>query len=233
MEYGTNAIGGEADITVHTSGHARELFAQRQTAVHETADYYGIDKHSAVIIGGAALALHGIDSWVPDVVKDIPFDVDAILIQQQGSWRHALRNAVQPSIGVHRDKQAPLHLTMIRGRRAVELAYCGFGETYDTFVANRVMIGGLATPSLDKLVASKAGVGRLKDVVGLIKAHAVAMADGHPVVNTDYWNDTLSALLLQVRSEGEGPRARKYPGWLKHLIATDFDHPSYRTIAPQ
>jgi hypothetical protein len=225
-----------------TTAEARTQFDQRLDAILKTADHYNINQDNAVIIGGAALTLHGLDTYVPELSNGEPFDVDAIIVQaaryRQG-WRPAVREYFLPRIPT--DRKGPLPLTRIKGTASDEFArlLLGYKGGYDEMMEDRVIVHGLATPSRDTLVfgkylAGRDGVrreGRIKDHAGLIKAHVVAEATGHEVVNDPYWR---RAIELTVGSVVEAPSERiareQWPEWLTELAQNNFDHPAFKGL---
>ena len=100
----------------------------------------------------------------------------------------------------------------------------------DALVHAKVAAGNVATPPLDKLVGEKLAAGRVKDYAGLVKAHAVADAQGHPVLAAPYWKPIVGEAMRRLKRGQSDSGVHRYPDWLGEMVKSDFDHPAYHKI---
>jgi len=200
----------------------RDDFAVRQLQITETAQFYGLNATNSLLLGGTALARYGLNTYLSDLPGNTPFDVDAILLvppEQRLGLSARLRDLrFEPIIELRR-REAPLHLTLFRGTAAQKIAtrYLGYAS-YEAMVADRVVLGDLATIPLDKLLTAKLSSSSLKDAAGVIKAYAIVRAEGRdaaygPVLRTHAEN-ALSILTARKMAR----QVAAYTGWLQDLL---------------
>jgi hypothetical protein len=132
------------------SPEERTDFIERQGTVLKTAEHYGVGATNALLIGGGALALYGVDTHVPDVWTD--FDLDVINVGPEhnaGRLGMVARRRWRPPVGSYgEDPDAPLDLTRVGGDAAVMFARKFFKyPNYDSMMRDRVILpaSGLAT----------------------------------------------------------------------------------------
>lgn len=213
-----------------TSPGSLRAFEKRRNAVFETAARYQIDESNAVVIGGAALALHGIDSHVK-LPWELRFDLDVITLEEQEiapgiQWIPFNAISMQHEV----DPEAPLKLTAIKRDIAPLFASRMGYRGYRAMLADRVVIDGLATVPISGLVRSKMSIGSMKHHASLIKAHAVAMATECAVVGEPYWEAAvIDSMNFCSRIARWGPPTN-LPRWLGELTTQDFNHPAFAKL---
>jgi hypothetical protein len=229
--------GQKMSVDQFLSAEERVNFAARQAAVLETAEHHGVSSEDTLLIGGGALALHGIDTYVPNPLAK--FDLEGIVIEQDSGRRAGVlarwRKQLPPNGSYSEDPEAPLSMTRVGGRAAVNFARDYFKyPSYDSMVHDRVVLpSGLATLPVGRLVYGKVrGIenGRAKDEAGIIKAHVIAEATGHKeLINDPFWLSTI-AYVMKRATEQPAPSEGERPGWMKDLIRTGFDHPAFTSV---
>src|SRR5688572_10932236 len=99
---------------------------QRQLTVLEAANYYGLTPQNAIVVGGSALALHDLDTYIlARTRQDIGFDIDVVLVQKEKlvrGWRQVLRKPFIDEVAIRHPAGAPLPITLMRGKAAAQFA---------------------------------------------------------------------------------------------------------------
>ncbi len=209
-----------------------QAFLQRRADVVETAQYYEIDtRQHAIIIGGAGLALYGIDTYVPELSSN--FDVDLILKQperERKGMRAALRRAYGNQVSSEKSEHAPLEATVITGALSEGYSRIHGFEDYDDMVAHVQLIDGLPTLPYDCLMLPKAKRDFMKDRAGILKAHLTSVALGLSVVEYDLWWDFVDEAVQRFRDNipaKDETSKRAYPTWIAQARTSDFSHPAF------
>ncbi len=219
------------------SPEERENFMQRQLRVLEAADYYGLTPENAIVVGGGALALHNLDTYIPPLQgQDIGFDIDIILIQEEKlvrGWRQRIRKPFIDEVVIKQPKEAPLPITLMRGRAAAQFATeVALYDSYQGMISDRREWGGIAMPSVGHLIASKNNGGRFKDRAGLIKAHLVAYGTDHRVTIHKPWEEFITIQIEKIVEQARKRPDPSTPAWLDELLQNNFDHPAFDGIRP-
>lgn len=209
-------------------------FEARVAAVHETADYYGINAQNAIVIGSAALALHGIDAHVHDrFIFGSAFDLD-VLLSRDCPADDPLRDLSRESVEIYKNERAPLELTLIGGQAAEDFPVLALGyPDVDTMMADRVQIGDLTTLSVRGLIRAKENRGDIKDRAGIIQAHLRATVTRHEVVDDHVWQEVIHATVDKLTAQNSedktghfSPEIEQFP-WLAELLKRNFVHPAF------
>lgn len=236
-----------------TSQQATAEFNARYRAVVDTAaalELQGKEGETpALLFGGAALTLQGIDAHLPN---GHGFDVDAVVCgamfnrighSESGFTGGVARMSADGYLGiVLPSRTVPLKADLLTGSRTgfrnfiSEVPYTG----EENGAAIHMPVGVLAVNA--SLIASTKvlhGLARVKDLAGLVKAQVVADYAQHPVLEDDLWqlsvagamdrlatNDLAVPFIRRVTKRGPA-----YPAWLTELIAADFNHPAFADIA--
>jgi hypothetical protein len=236
-----------------TSPQAREEFYGRQQAVVQTVGLLGLhgadhSENPALIFGGAADVLQGIDSYIP---SDSPFDIDAIVprnmfqrLAQNPGFTGGIRRIDYTSTGgiINPSATIPLPLTIIGGSEGAEFSpFIGNTPYYGrpTEDALETSLGVLVVPA-NVIAATKVAhrLPRVKDLAGIIKAQVVGNHTRHPIVDDALWRLAVAIAMKRVITwDVETPPARKYtlrgpkyPTWLTVLMKRDFEHPAFAAI---
>lgn len=210
----------------------RDDFLERQAAVHETADILGLQPDSAVLFGGAAMALHGLDTHTGQEVLHGAFDIEAYVTRTQltgfpvgplavtvngGTWR----------VQIGTEAGIPLAFTGFTGCKFGDRGY----DDYEGARADSIVVGELSTLTVDTLAAMKLAAGRPKDKAGLIQAHLIGSHEGNPLIDVPSWQTVVAAAVERVREDcrppGAGAMLEQYPEWLTTLSRSDFSHPAF------
>lgn len=213
-------------------------FESRLTAVHETATFFGLNAQNAIIIGGGALTLHGIDAYVRDRhMFDEAFDLDVLLAPDCPST-DSLHILARASIGTYSHPNAPLELTLLSRHTAKRFptSTLGYSST-KAMMDDRVEIDGLTTISVDGLIRSKEKRGEIKDHAGIIKAHLRATATGHEICNNPAWQQAIHRIMVKLAVQHQpdtttgrfSEEVEQFP-WLAELLTKNFEHPAFADL---
>ncbi len=210
---------------------------QRQLRVLEAADYYGLTPENAIVVGSGALALRNLGTYIPPLPgQDIGFDIDIILVQKENlvrGWRQILRKPFIDEVVIRQPTDAPLPITLMRGRAAAQFATeIALYHSYQEMIDDRREVHGIAMPSIGHLIASKNSGGRFKDRAGLIKAHLVAYGTDHPVTVHKPWEEFIAIQVEKVVEQASTRPDPNTPAWLNELIQNKFEHPAFDGIRP-
>lgn len=218
------------------SPEAIASLTQRQADIRATAEHYGLTTRTAVVIGGAALALQGLDSYVQlDPDYDSPFDVDVVRIPSRyRAIFGTLQASTEDTEAVAYDAtEQTLPFSVIAGSlMAKHFAVTLLGyKNYKEFLRDRVFIGDLAMLPTVRVAMIKSRSSRPKDRAGLIKAHAFAAGTEHPITADPVWRASVANSMLFLRRDH-----REFPGifghlaWLDELVEHDFDHAAFSDL---
>jgi hypothetical protein len=238
-------------IEEFTSPQALEQYGARCDAIAETIDVLGLQgqheaEYPALAIGGAALAMQGVDAHVYDGKM---FDLDVIVsnptffrLHQEkrftggiGRFGKGAHGVIMPS------KQVPLKVDVLSSDEPTD---------FDMFMANTPYTGqpnnlvhpisGVHVLDGTMIIAQKArlSVARVKDLASVVKSGIFAEQTGNPIANKELWKVSVAlAIERVVQCDVEIPlwrrvlrRGPKYPSWLKELVDIDFKHPVFDTI---
>jgi hypothetical protein len=199
------------------SSEARKEFAQRRADVFTSADYYGILHKPIAAIGTGALAAFDLDGHAALPDED-PFDLDAVDFGGNSTIR-----------GKHFSDDAPLPLTMLASRTLVAITPM-YGSAEDVCNSTLVTPDGLRAVAPTHAAAGKLQRGSIKDVVGVLQAHIVANAEGHPVVESDNWHMVVG-IALGMCSDWD-PRPSCLPDWAVEITeGSVIQHEAFRNIS--
>ncbi len=211
-----------------TSEAAQLAFDQRRQDVLATARHFDLYHENIIVVGGAGLALHGLDSYVENR-HPIQFDIDVVDVPSRDhAGRSRFLNKIlgrQVQADHFNVQGAPLELTHLHGDVHRFFGYANFRS----MVSDRVIIGGLGTLPVASLVWSKLDRGLGKDYAGIIKAHMIALNDKHPIVQTADWRQAVQAAVGVYTETWTEQLHRTWVNapWLQELIDASFDHPAF------
>jgi hypothetical protein len=235
-----------------TSPESLGYYNARCEAIAETIDVLGLQgqpevEPPALVIGGAALAMQGVDAYVPDKRM---FDLDAILpnpmffrLHREKRFNGGVVRFGKGAQGVILpSKKVPLKVDALSSDEPTD---------FDMFMANTPYtgkpnslvheIGGVHVLDGSMIMAQKArlSVVRIKDLASVVKGHIFAFHEGNDLVDKELWKAAVALAIERVKlNDVEMPKWRRlmkrepgYPSWLKQLVAIDFAHPAFEDIA--
>lgn len=242
-------MGEILEVDQFISAPALEDFDRRRQlakrAIHEHR-LYGANEseYPALAFGGTALALQGIDAYLPGIK---PFDLDVIVMQNMFDRLEKETNfkvirglpygAAQGVI----ERNTALPVDVLTGPNPN--AFKNYiGQVRHTKEGNELTstIEGIRVldANVDALLKVLPGFARPKDIAGVIKGHVVAHHTGNAIAEGSFWKETIglaiegaSAHERKKRSLSE--RIRGYPQlplWLKQLVKVEFEHPAFADI---
>jgi hypothetical protein len=229
-------------IDVLTSAPALEAFAGRQGDARNTIQTLGLDQGRAVLIGGAGLALHGLNSYVDTGDRREPFDVDACVDETLFTdLRDFSGSFVRPDVPDVRAEEVHVPATdrtlAVSGIRPPY--HEGFVESFGarTFAdlgARAINVDGVLTLPATELVRGKLHRGEPKDLAGVLQAHLVAWETDHSIVQDERWQWGIIGASHSVERRAASRRdfRRALPSWLGPLVASGFNHPAFTSLHP-
>ncbi len=197
-----------------------------QQRILQTAERHGLRADNAISVGSVALAMNDL-YVVPsdmDVVRVSPGQPQSRIGEITDGILHKLTSREQTEIKP--SPEAPLRVTELRGFHTKKLiAYLGFGSLKE-FIDSRRIVHGLATAPPECVAMAKAERGSISDPIQLVQAHAMAMADKHPVTREPLWQKAIVKSLARLIRSTSYQRP-VYPEWLTELLDNDFEHPAF------
>jgi hypothetical protein len=207
-------------------------FEQRRDAVVDTLEHYDLNKDTTTVIGGAALALHGLHSYVPDLGE--LFDVDMLVPDDRMNVAYAtsLDELLQAHLQPNGSNILPIS-PMRYSYNVLKRSFMG-SPMYEAILSAAIQPSpSVMARAMLPVDAARCKLDRSepKDVIGLLQAHMVAVASRHPVARQCHWRRQIgyAADLLYVALE-EASEYGKAPEWAYRLEENKFKHRAFRNI---
>jgi hypothetical protein len=202
-------------------------FAERCAAIRPTLEYYDLYEPTTFVIGGAALALAGIDAHVPGLGPK--FDIDALVPMK----RLLYLKETDPYCNVWKKVDPPGTLNL-----------------YAMFVENnpirsmipaemyRDMLNNALPPREDRAVRilhpAKAAVNKVyrgepKDIIGLIQGHILAYEENHPIIRDPDWQGVIAEAAIRL-PWAISDLDNHAPEWTLALVNSGLEHEALATI---
>jgi hypothetical protein len=200
-------------------------FAERHAAIRPTLEYYDLYEPTTLVIGGAALALAGIDAYVPGLGPK--FDIDAFAPTK----RLLYLKETNPDAWKKVDPPGTLHLyAMFVESNPIKSMIPA--EMY------RSMLNRALPPREDRAVRilhpAEAAVNKLyrgepKDVIGLIQGHILAHEEDHPIIRDADWLGVIAEAAIRL------PWAvtdldNHAPEWVQTLVDSGLEHEALTNV---
>lgn len=205
--------------------------------IRHTANKLGLAPDSAVVIGSAGLALHGLDASAY-TNRSSAFDVDAFITEAKLE-EITERYSRHPSFLV---KAEPFSHQVTLKRPLTRLpftglsgAWCNFGplNSYQVTSGLSVTRSGIPTLPAITLATRKLQLGRSKDLAGLLQAHVIGENQGHPIVHEPSWQALIASAITKVQ-DGEDLMRHDdahYPYWMNDLVEDRFEQSALQGVA--
>jgi hypothetical protein len=222
-----------SSVDQFTTPIAFEQFGERQAAGLTAIRANGLIETS-VVIGGMGLAAQGLDTYVEN---KSPFDVDLVVsgskITEMSGWAEQTPEVHIGKNEFHFDDAKSGMPMSVMSTLPPNLKNVSGANCYEDLVNMAVVTdSGIATLPATRLAQAKLGRTSVKDISGIVKAHVVAHAAEHEVINDSDWQFAVKRAMhyasLRI-SRSSWLRPSGFPAWMGRLAATNFDHPAFRS----
>lgn len=225
-----------------TSKREQSDFAGRRHSVMAMAVQLGLNAANAVVIGGSAFAIHGLNTYVPRS-EDFwePFDLDGYVSHAKFVDLNVLESGSAALLGhkvVFEGRKYPLPAMFFTKRPKFDHG-TSLPTDFEAAQASSELVDGLSVLPLSLLAPVKLAGRRVKDIAGVLKAHIIADSEQHPVASDPVWLEHVGVAADIARTGNMEPNRAKVwrgdvvvemPRWLNDLVAIDFEHEAFRSV---